>query len=178
MGGELEKAELIQEIAQMSMRGKTQADIAREKGISTVTVRAYIDQWQGYVKDKATSDPELLDRFLENSLQFIENFDLLIKNAWEVHEEAKEAGVVTARLQAIKVIQELTAQKARLYQLLGPRVDTNYLEKAKRAERVNDILSHIIQDTVRDCDVCMPLVWERLQEAFSLMNAGARGLTP
>ena len=84
---------------------------------------------------------------------------------------------MNTRLQSLKVIQELTAQKARLYQLLGPRIDTNYLEKAKRAERVNDMLSHIISDSVRDCDRCMPLVWERLQEAFSLMKEMPRGLS-
>lgn len=154
----------------MHMQGMTNTDIARAKGISPSTVGTYIREWEVWIKDKSVENPELFDKVLENSLAFIENYNYLIKNAWEVHDEAKEAGVAATRLSALKLVQEMTAQKARFYQLLGPRVETNYLEKAKRAERVNEILSEILRDTIADCDRCYPLAWDKLRQAFSTME--------
>lgn len=167
---ELDKAELIQEVAQLSMQGNTNADIARMKGISPGTVSTYIREWESWIKDKSSENPEMFDKVLENSLKFIENYDFMIKNAWEVHDDSKEAGVAATRLAALKLVQEMTAQKARFYQLLGPRVETNYLEKAKRAERVNEILSEILRDVISDCDRCYPLAWDKLRQAFSTME--------
>lgn len=168
--GTLEKANLIQEIAEEVMKGKKPSQIAAEKQISVPTVRAYLSEWEEYVKTTSIQDPELFDRVLENSLKFIENYDLMLKNAWEVHDEARDNAVSASRLQALKVIQEVTAQKARFYQLLGPRQDNNFMEKAKRAERVNELLSNIIRDVVSDCEHCRPMVWDNLQQAFSMIG--------
>lgn len=168
--GILDKANLIQEVAELVMKGTKETDIAKMKGISVSSVRSYLNEWEEYVKDKAITNPELFDRVLENSIKFMETFDLMIKNAWEVHDEAKESSVSATRLSALKVIHELTAQKARLFQLLGPKQDTSYLEKTKRAERVNEVLSEILRNTVSDCIRCRPLVWDQLQEAFNMMN--------
>lgn len=170
MANELEKAELIQEVAQLSLQGHSAADIARQKGISAGTVRKYLQDWEDYIKTKAVENPEMFDKVLENSLRFIENYDLMLKNAWEVHDESRDAGVPATRLSALKIIQEITAQKARFFQLLGPRQETNYLEKAKRAERVNELLSNILREVVSDCDRCMPLAWDMLREAFTMME--------
>jgi hypothetical protein len=170
MANELEKAELIQEVAQLSMQGHTNADIARIKGISAGTVRSYINEWEVWIKEKAVENPEMFNQVLENSLKFIDNYDFMLKNAWEVHDESKDAGVPATRLASLKLIQEITAQKARFYQLLGPRVETNYLDKARRAERVNEVLSEILRDVVADCDHCYPLVWDKLRQAFSMME--------
>jgi transposase-like protein len=170
MANELERAELIQEVAALAMQGYSQADIARQKGIAASTVRVYLREWESYIKTKASDNPELFDKVLENSLRFIENYDMMLKNAWEVHDESKDAGVPATRLSSLKLIQEITAQKARFYQLLGPRTETNYLEKAKRAERVNEVLSEILRDTVADCDRCSNLAWDKLREAFQMME--------
>lgn len=170
MANELEKAELIQEVAQLSLQGHSAADIARRKGISAGTVRSYLNEWESYIKNKAIEEPELFDRVLENSLKFIDNYNMMLKNAWEVHDESKDAGVPATRLSALKIIQEITAQQARFYQLLGPRQDTNYLEKAKRAERVNELLSNILREVIGDCERCGPIAWDMLREAFSIME--------
>lgn len=176
MSNALEKANLIQEVAELSMKGVKETQIAAQKGISVSTVRVYLNEWEDFVKDKAVKNPELFDKVLENSLKFIENFDLLLKNAWEVHDEAMESAVPATRLSALKLIQEITTQKARFYQLLGPRQDVNYIEKTKRAERVNEVLSDIIRSTIADCGRCRPMVWDQLEEAFMMMNKDEKGL--
>lgn len=178
MANDLERAELIQEVARLSMQGKTNTDIARQKGISPGTVRSYISEWEHYIKSKARENPELFDDVLENSLKFIDNYDFMLQNAWEVHDEAKDASVHATRLTALKLIQEITAQKARFYQLLGPRIDTSYMEKARRAEKVNEVLSEILRSVIIDCERCYPLAWERLKEAFSMMDRDAEVASP
>lgn len=170
MANELEKAEIVQEVAELYLQGHSAAAIARMKGLSPGTVKNYVSEWERYIKEKAVTNPEMLDKVLENSIRFIESFNMMLSNAWEVHNEAKDAGAHATRLSALKIIQEITAQQARLHQLLGPRVDTNYLEKAKRAERVNELLSEILRGVVAECDRCYPLAWERLGEAFSIMD--------
>lgn len=157
------------------MQGKKESEIAREKGLSPSTVKSYINQWEAWIKEKAEDNPEIFDRVIENTMRFLENYDFMIKNAWEVHDESKDASVASTRLQALKLIQELNAQKARLYQLLGPRMDNNYLEKAKRTQKINEALSEILRRVVSGCDRCKPLVWEDLQGLFEQQKEDKAG---
>lgn len=170
MGSELAKNELVDKAAELYMQGQKITNIAKTLGRDEKTIRNYLDEYEKSIRDRATADPEVLDRRLENSLRFLDNYDLLIMKAWDVHNKAEEADVASTQLSAIKQIDELVSKKARLMNLLGQNQENMYLEKAKRAEKVNTLLSDILRNIVSDCTRCQPLVWEELQRAFEMQG--------
>ena len=166
MSGTLEKVEKIQRAAELHLKGWTDNAIGRDLGISSQTVRAYIEEWEDWIEQKIVKNPDILEQYLENTLKFDEAFAMLEKEAWSVVEEAKEAGVAAARIQALKLAESVTEKRAKLHQLLGPRANNAYMEDLKKAQRVNEILSGILRDEIADCPRCKARVWDRLQDVF------------
>lgn len=162
----LERADNIQKVAQLYMQGRKNPEIARELQVSETTVKNYLLEWENYIKTRAEKEPDLLDKVLENTISFLENYDYILKEAWEVYEDAKLMQVAATRLQSLKLIHELTSQKARLVNLLGPRLDMRSHQKARRAERVNEFLSQAMRNVIADCENCRPRLWDELQKIY------------
>jgi predicted transcriptional regulator len=167
MNSNIEKVDTIQKVAELYMQGHKETEIAKQLSVSIGTVKNYLKEWEIYIRDKAEANPDLLEHVLENTVAFLENYDYILKEAWEVYEDAKAMNVAATRLQSLKLIHELTSQKARLVQLLGPKSDTRGSERARRAERVNRVLSDAIRTVISDCDICRPRLWNELQEIFT-----------
>lgn len=167
----LEKVEVIQRVAELAMQGKKETEIAKEMGLSVGTVKNYIHEWETYIRQRTSDNPDLLEKVLENTVAFLENYDYILKEAWQVYNDAKDMNIAATRLQSLKLIHELTTQKARLVQLLGPKTDMRAQERARRAERVNAILSESIRNVISDCERCRPILWDELQSMFTPDNS-------
>ena len=164
--GNIEKIEVIQRVAELHLKGMSDSAISRLVGIHVETVRNYIEEWEEFIAKRAEADPDILDRFLENTLKFNEMFAMIEKEAWDVVEEAKLAGVASHRIQALKLAESVAEKRARLYQLLGPHIEKGYMEDLKKAERVNNMLSEILRDVVADCPRCKDRVMDKIRIAF------------
>lgn len=162
----IEKVEEINKVASMHRKGYSNAEISKQLNLPVAKVKADLDEWSKYIEEKAASDPEILDRFLENTLAFEEELNDITKEIWEVIKKADEADVISTKIQALRLAKDLTDMKARLFQLLSPRVDSGYIERSKRIERVNSMLSEIIRETISDCDRCSELAWRKLEDVY------------
>lgn len=172
MNNSIEKADQVNRVAEMYMSGMKPHQIAEKMGLSSHTITNYIKEYEDYIKHKAQANPDMFDKILENSLKFIEEWDYMIREATIIMEEAKENGLINQQLQALKMLDELRTKKARLFQLFGSRVENAYIEKAKRAERVNEMLSGILKDVVSDCPRCRPAVEARIGEGLMGRDEG------
>src|ERR1051325_10873125 len=166
----LVQAKTIQDIARLWMKGSTKADIAEKMSLSQSQVSNYIKQWEEFVEEEAEKNPDVLDNYLENTIKFEQEIKLLTQEAWNVIELAEENGAMGTKIQALKLAKELTEMKARLFQLLSPRMEHGYVERQKRVERVNSILSSIMREVISGCDRCRAQAWDKLQVAYSMME--------
>lgn len=167
---DLAREEVIDRVAELYFQGRKVKEIGDAIGKDAQTVRKYLDLYEESIKNRAETDPEIFDRRLENTHRFLDQYDLMIKKAWDVHNKAEENDIVTTQLSALKQIDELVTKKARLMNLLNQQQENMYLEKSRKAERANEILSDVLQNTVADCDRCRPLAWNKIQEAFGMMD--------
>lgn len=175
---EFEKAEKISEIARMYMQGKPFSKIADKLGVPIDVVKKAVDEWDSYISDKAEKDPDILERFTENIFRFDEEIRMLNEQTWEVVHEAEEHGAMGTKLQALRLAKDLMETKARLFQLMSPRLESGYIERTKRVERVNTLLSEIIRNTISGCERCSSLAWNQLEDAWraqGLEELGAGG---
>jgi len=163
----LEKADKVFEVAELfHVKGMRQAAISKKLGLSDTTVKKYLDDYDAYIKDKALNNQDLFDKHIENTFKFLEEYDVMIREMWDVYDQAKDMSVVGTQLQAMDRIERLKNSQARLHQLFGQRVDTSYIERAKRAEKVNAMISGIIRTVVADCPRCRPMVASEIENAM------------
>jgi uncharacterized protein YjcR len=165
----LEKSELITQAAQMYMKGMSYSKIGQKMGVSSQQAKQYVETWNDYVKDKAANDPDLLDRFLENVLSYKEKLNVITEEAWNIAELADEHGAMSTKIQALRLAKDLAEMEARAMQLMSNRMESGYIERMKRVERVNGILSSIIKEVISDCDKCSTEAYRRLEEMYRIM---------
>lgn len=153
----------------MYLKGASYAKIARALDVSPAQAKSYIDEWNTYISDKAAKDPDMLNRFLENVLAYKEKLNLISNQAWEVAELAEEAGAMSTKIQALRLAKDLAEMEARAMQLMSNRMESGYIERMKRVERVNGILSAIIKEVISGCERCSVQAWRRLEEAYRII---------
>lgn len=172
----LERAARCEEVGLMRLKGYTWQDIAEAKDISPRLAKQLADEYTQLIAESAQNDPDFMDRIQENTLRFLKEFEEISKEAWETVNIATDAGMVTARINALKLSKEVAETKARLLQLLGAKVDSGYMARMQRAENVNQILSNVIREIVADCDHCRAEAQIALREAFAVMGEQERAL--
>jgi len=96
------------------------------------------------------------------------------KEAWESVELATRDGMISARIQAIRLGLDTAKAKAQIHQLLGGAgaSDGELIARMQRQESVNTILSRVISEVVADCDSCRNLARSKLKEAFAILDSG------
>jgi hypothetical protein len=163
---DFERAEKVYMIARLYMQGKPKVSIAKELDIPLTTVEKAIKEWDEYISMRAEADPDIMEKFTENVFRFDEEIRMINEQAWEVVRLAEENGAMSTKLQALRLAKDLMETKARLFQLMSPRLESGYIERTKKVERVNSILSEIIRTTISNCPRCSDLAWSQLQDAW------------
>lgn len=165
-----DRLERLDEIWQLSLRGLSDNAIATRLGVNVNTVRHELAEAEKLVQERAAKDPEIMDRWLENTLKFEAELRQIQEQAWALWEDAKDHGIPTTQLQALKLALDSVEKRARLFQLFAPKAQKGYMQRYKKIERVNSELSTIMRDVVSGCDRCRPMIWEMLQEAFNVSH--------
>lgn len=166
----IDKLERCEQAGVLRLKGYSWRDIAELMDISVAQAKSLADEYKSIIRQQAEDDPYFMDRLQENTLTFLREFEELSKEAWETVQIATDAGMVGARVNALKVAGEFASQRARLLQLLGGKVDSGYIARMQKAETVNQVLSGIIRDLIAECDHCRDEGLSRLSEAFALMG--------
>lgn len=172
----VDKLARCESVGLMYLKGYTWRDIAEDQGITPAYAKQLADEYVNLIRESANNDPDFMDRIQENTLRFLKEFEEISKEAWETVRISTDAGMVTARINALKLSKEVAETKARLLQLLGGKVDSGYIARMQRAENVNQLLSSVIREIVADCDHCRAEAHIRLQEAFAMMGNDERAI--
>lgn len=168
----LDKAEKVEHVGLLYLKGYRVSEIADLESISRPTVNAYIEQYKDWINRKVDDDPYFLERVQHNTLRALSEMDEISKEAWETVEIATREGMVSARTQAIKLCLDISTKKAQLNQLLGGnnKADAEYIARMQRAETVNQMVSGAVRDVVAHCETCRESLAPILREVFAMMS--------
>lgn len=170
MATTIERFEKMERAGDLHLKGYKYSEIARELDVTPQHAKHLITEYKDYVRGRVQEDPDFLDRLQENTMEMLDAFDMLIREAWENYETAKNAEMLNQATNLIKVIGDLQDRKSKLLQLMGVKVDGGMMARMQKAEQVNDIVSGVIRDVVGECPRCRTEAQVRLAQAFSLMN--------
>jgi predicted transcriptional regulator len=172
MTGVLEKVDQLEQAARLHLKGYSNPEIARELAITLSQAKSYVTEYKAWIANRAQTDPDFLDRLADNTLQALDEINLIYKEAWDAHSTAKEFEMMQHQLGALKLLKDISDSKAKLLQLAGAKADGSSMAQLKRAEQVNEIVSTVLKDVVKECPRCKPEVMSKLAQAFDLMNRG------
>lgn len=166
----VERIGTLEQVGDLYLKSYKPGEIARKLNISAAQAKHYINQYQSLVQQKVQNDPDFMDRVADNTIEALERLDKIVVEAWETYETAKDNEMVNQQINLLKVAATLEQQRANLLQLMGAKMDGGMMAKMQRAEKVNSIVSHIIKDSISQCEKCKLEAMPRLAEAFRLMN--------
>ena len=161
----------IEEAGLLDLKGYRVSEIATVMNITPKKARAFVNNYRELLDKRSMDDPYFLEKVQYNTLKALEEFDEVSKEAWETVTIATDHGMISARVQALKLTGEIAAKKAQLHHLLGGNnADAEYVARMQRAETVNQILSKILRDTVSNYPDIANEVRAELALAFELME--------
>jgi len=91
-------------VQELSQKGYTQHEIATKLEVHSQTICADIKFINDRYKKLVSENPEYLSQQLEKILKFIDDFDLLMKEYWELKEQAKKEITITDKKGNIRTI--------------------------------------------------------------------------
>ena len=163
--------ELVDQIGGYHIKGYNVTEIASLMELDRTAVRSYIDEFKLILNRQAESDPYFLERVQLNTIKALSEFDQIGKEAWETVTIATDHGMVSARIQALKLAGEIAHKKAQLHQLMNNnQTDVEYVARMQRAESVNNLLSKIIRDVISQYPDIRDKVQRDLADAFEILD--------
>ena len=167
----IDRLELVDQIGGYHIKGYNITEIASLMELDRVDVRAYIDEFKLILNRQAESDPYFLERVQLNTIKALSEFDQIGKECWETVTIATDHGMVSARIQALKLAAEVAHKKAQLHQLMNNnQTDVEYVARMQRAESVNNLLSKIIRDVISQYPDIRDKVQRDLADAFEILD--------
>lgn len=167
----LERLKDVEQCGLLRVKGYSYGDIASFMSISVNEVKSNIEEYKKIIQKQVDEDPYFLEKVQFNTIKALTEFDELSKEAWETISIATDHGMVSARIQAIKLAGEIAKNKAQLHKLLGSSTsDGEYIARMQKAESVNQILSKILRDVISKYPEIAEEVRKELAIAFEIMD--------
>lgn len=160
--------ERINKVVNEFLKGNTDPSrIAKITGFTRKDVIEYLNEWRGVVQ----SDRQVQMRAREALSGADAHYSMLIKEAWDIIEEATNTSNLAQRTAAVKLVADIQQKQIDMLQKAGVLENNEMAEKIIATEEKQQILASIIKDVVSQCDVCKPKVMARLSEVTEQAEA-------
>lgn len=170
MDNELEVAnqfDQMNKVVEELLKGNSPAQIVRSLGLTRVQVDNYIDAWKGFVHDNNA----IKERAKEALAGADEHYSMLIKEAWNVVEEAGVAAELNTKNSALKLIADIEAKRIDMLNKAGVLESNSMADEILESERKQEILINILRDVTSNCEHCKWEVAKRLSEVTGQVEA-------
>lgn len=171
MSKEIELAdhwERINRVVNEFLKGNTDAGkIAKITGFTRKDVVEYLNEWRGVVQ----SDRQVQMRAREALGAADQHYSMLIKEAWDVVEQADLTAALPQKTAALKLIADIQQKQIDMLQKAGMLDNNELAEKIIETEDKQRILVEIIRDTISACERCKPLVFDKLSDVTGQAEA-------
>ena len=164
----VDRIENINKVAEEFLKGNTSpAAIAKITGMKVVEVKEYLEEWKSLIH----SDRQVQIRAREALNGADQHYSMLIKEAWDVVEQADLTAALPQKTAALKLIADIQQKQIDMLQKAGMLDNNELAEKIIETEDKQRILVDIIRDTISGCERCKPLVFDKLSDVTGQAEA-------
>ena len=157
----------MNKVVEELLKGNSPAQIVRSLGLTRVQVDNYIDAWKGFVHDNTA----IRERAKEALAGADEHYNMLIKEAWDVINEAGVTSELGVKNAAIKLVADIESKRIDMLNKAGVLENDSMASEILESERKQQILVDILKDVTSSCDKCKWEVAKRLSEVTGQVEA-------
>jgi uncharacterized protein (DUF885 family) len=148
------------------LKGNKPTQIATLTGFKRAEVVEYIDQWKSVVHN----DTAARDRAKEAISGADQHYAMLIKEAWKTVEDADQAGQLSVKSGALKLIADIEGKRIGMLQEIGLLDNAELATQIADTERKQDILVKILKEVTASCPKCKMEVAKRLSQITGIVE--------
>lgn len=152
--------EEVNKVATEYIKGLNESEISKELDIPRARVSSLLREW----KSMASNSEAVRARAREALSGADTHYSRLIKQAYEVIEDANTQGALTVKTAAIKLILDIEAKRIDMLQKAGLLENKEIAEQLLETERKQELLMRILTEVSGTCNKCKPEVLRRLSE--------------
>ena len=157
----------MNKVVEELLKGNTVNQIAKTLNLTRVQVENHVNTWKSMVHDSTA----IRERAKEALAGADEHYNLLIKEAWDVINEAGVAAELGVKNAAIKLVADIEAKRIDMLNKAGVLEDSSVADQILESERKQEILVNILRDVTSSCDKCKWEVAKRLSEVTGQVEA-------
>lgn len=148
----------VNRVASEYLKGKNETAISQELAIPRSRVVVLVKEW----KQMASNSDAVRVRAREALSSADQHYSQLIKEAYDVLEDAKDQESLGSRLGAIKLVTDIEKSRIEMLQKAGLLENRELAEKMMETEAKQAAIMGIIKEVVSDCAHCKPKVLARM----------------
>lgn len=158
--------EQVNEVASLYITGKNETEIAAELDIPKSRASSLLKEW----KAMASNSEAVRSRAREALSTADTHYSKLIRQAYEVIDDANNTSSQAQKLQALKLVMDLESRRIDMLQKAGLLENKELAEQLMETERKQELLMEILKTVSSQCDTCKPKVLSRLSEVQENMT--------
>jgi hypothetical protein len=157
----IEHMEEVNRVASEYIKGLNESEISRELDIPRARVSSLLREW----KSMASNSEAVRARAREALSGADQHYSKLIKQAYEVIDEATTNSNLSAKTAAIKLILDIESKRIDMLQKAGLLENKELADQLLETERKQELLMKILAEVSGKCPTCKTQVLSRLAEA-------------
>jgi len=156
----------MNKVVEELLRGNNPTQIATLTGLKRAEVVGLIDQWKTVVHN----DTSARERAKEAISGADQHYAMLIKEAWKTVEDADQAGQLSVKSGALKLIADIEGKRIGMLQEVGLLDNAELAGQIAESERKQEILVKILKEVTASCPKCKMEVAKRLSQITGIVE--------
>ena len=156
----------MNKVVEELLRGNNPTQIATLTGLKRAEVIGLIDEWKNVVHN----DTSARERAKEAISGADQHYAMLIKEAWKTVEDADQAGQLSVKSGALKLIADIEGKRIGMLQEVGLLDNAELAGQIADSERKQEILVKILKEVTASCPKCKMEVAKRLSQITGIVE--------
>lgn len=156
----IEHIEEVNKVASEYIKGLNETEISKELDIPKARVSSLLREW----KTMASNSEAVRARAREALAGADQHYSKLIKQAYEVIDDANQTAALSAKNQAIKLILDIESRRIEMLQKAGLMENRELTETLLETERKQELLVGILKDIAAKYPTIKNEILQRLSE--------------
>ncbi|MCA1799702.1 MAG: hypothetical protein LC650_00065 [Actinobacteria bacterium] len=137
--------ELAETVGKLHVQGKSETEIGRELGVPRKEVVVALADFRALLRKGAESGSDVREHLLDILFEADNSFRMVIQRAWETVDQADSTGQTGAKINALKLVESSTKNRADMLQKSGITQDDEVLAELEETERRQEILINVLK---------------------------------
>jgi uncharacterized protein (DUF885 family) len=156
----------MNKVVEELLRGNNPTQIATLTGIKRADVIGLIDEWKNVVHN----DTSARERAKEAISGADQHYAMLIKEAWKTVEDADQAGQLSVKSGALKLIADIEGKRIGMLQEVGLLDNAELAGQIAESEQKQEVIVRILKEVTAYCPKCKMEVAKRLSQITGIVE--------